>query len=154
MEEKLGLDFDGVIRKFPKFVEWYANFLSPNDLLVRARLFWLRKLLTKLFMDFLPLIIDGKLIYSIERYWDGPVILISGRCTKKQKEQLRRVISNLPLKFDQVFLRENRKEYEEKFKERIIKKEKIDVYIDDRKFVVEYLKTKNINAIHISEIRR
>ncbi|RLC84012.1 MAG: hypothetical protein DRJ03_15425 [Chloroflexi bacterium] len=154
MKEKLGLDFDGVIRKFPRFVEWYANFLSPNDLLVRARLFWLRKILTRFFMDFIPLIIDGRLIYSIEKNWEGPVILISGRCTEKHKEQLRRVISNLPLKFDKVFLRENWKEYEEKFKERIIKREKVDVYIDDRKFIVEYLKKKNINAIHISEIRR
>jgi len=154
MKEKLGLDFDGVIRKFPRFVEWYANFLSPNDLLVRARLFWLRKILTRLFMDFIPLIIDGRLIYSIEKNWEGPVILISGRCTEKHKKQLRKVISNLSLKFDKVLLRENCKEYEEKFKERLIKTEKIDIYIDDRKFIVEYLKKKNINAVHISEVRR
>ena len=154
MSEKLGLDFDGVVRKFPGFVEWYFDFLSPNDILIRARLFWLRRILVKTFLDFIPLILDGKLIYSIEKDWEGPIILISGRCTSEGREKLKRIISNLPLKFDKVFLRKNCREHEEKFKERVIRNEKIDIYIDDRKFIVEYLKRKKLNAIHISEIRR
>ena len=85
---KLGLDFDGVIRKFPKFVQWYADFVSPNDLLVRARLFWLRKILMLLFMDVIPLILDGELLKSIEENWRGSVILISGRCEEKRKKEL------------------------------------------------------------------
>jgi len=147
------LTFDGVIRKYPKFAEWYFDFLSPYDLLVRAKLFWLREILKK-FMDSLPLIIDGELINTIKKDWEGSIILISGRCTKKNKEKLRMTISNLPLKFDKVYLRENCKEFEEKFKERIIKKEKIDIYIDDRAFIVEYLRQRNVNAIHVKEIRR
>jgi len=148
----LALDFDGVIRKWPYPVQKYADFLSPNDILVRAKLFFLRKLLSKIFMHYFPTIIDGELIEGIKRKWKGRIIIVTGRYTPEEVEEVRKRV--LPyLKVDKIYFRENPGEYEEKFKERILKLEKVDYFIEDRYFVVNYLRRKGINAIKIDQLR-
>ena len=151
--ETQALDFDGVIRKFPYPIRKYADFLSPNDLLVRARLFFIRKLLCKIFMHYIPTILDGELINAVNKYWNGRVIIVTGRCRKEEKKEVLKLL--LPyLKFDRIYFRKDCSEYEEKFKERILRKEKVDYFFEDRAYVVKYLKQKGINAIKIDEVRR
>jgi len=151
--ETLALDFDGVIRKFPYPVRKYADFLSPNDLLVRAKLFFIRKLLCKIFMYYIPTVLDGELINAVNKYWDGRVIIVTGRCREREKKEVLRLLCPC-LKFDKIYFREDCSEYEEKFKERVLKKEKVDYFFEDRAYVVKYLRKKGINVIKIDEIRR
>jgi len=150
--ETLGLDFDGVIRKWPGFIAWYANFLQPNDLLVQAKLYFLRRWLTHLFMDFTPVILDGELIEAIKEEKPRRIILISGRCLDRQKEQVFQCLSPF-LNIERFYFREDCSENEEKFKERILKHEKVTFFIEDREFVVKYLRSKGIKTYHISEVR-
>jgi len=150
--ETLAVDFDGVLRKWPRFIARYANFLRPDDILVRARLRFLRRLLTHLFMDFTPIIINGRLIDSINRYKPCRLILVSGRCLDRQKGEVFRAVSPY-LHFDKFCFRDDCCEAEEKFKERILGREKVNVFIEDRDFVVKYLRSKRISVIHIREVR-
>jgi len=148
---RVGLDFDGVIRKFPKFIAWYADFLSPSDILVRAKLFWIRKIFCKLFMDIVPLIIDGPLIDYFNTL-NCKVFVISGRMKPKDQylayEVSRKYIKN----FEGAYFRTEG--FEEKFKEMMIKKLKLEFFVDDRKFVVSYLKKRGYsNAIKREELR-
>jgi len=151
--ETLALDFDGVIRKFPYPIRKYVDFLSPHDLLVRARLFFIRKLLCKIFMHYTPIILDGKLINAVNKYWDGRVIVVTGRCKEKEKKEVLKLL--LPyLKFDRIYFRKDCSEYEEKFKERVLREEKVNYFFEDREYVVKYLKEKGINVIKIEKVRR
>jgi len=150
--ETIAVDFDGVLRKWPGFIGWYANFLRPDDILVRARLSFIRRLLTHLFMDYTPVILDGKLIDSFKTYKPQRLILVSGRCLDRQKEEVFRLISPY-LKFDKFYFRENCFEFEEKFKERILKIEHVTFYIEDRRFVIDYLCSKGLKAIDIRDVR-
>jgi len=150
--ETLGLDFDGVLRKWPGFIGWYANFLKPNDILVRTRLFRLRRILNYFFMDCTPIILDGELIEEIKKYNPSRIIVVSGRCLDNQKDQVVRCLSPF-LNIDRFYFREDCLEREEKFKERILRKEKVTFYLEDRDFVVKYLRSKGIRTYHISDIR-
>lgn len=149
--ENLGLDFDGVLRKFPSFISWYINHLSPNDILIRSKLFRLRKLLTYLLINKTPMILDNKLIESIKVEKPKRLIIVSGRC--QEKEKVRRKLSPF-LKVDKFYFREDCTEPEERFKERILKIENVNLFIEDRAYIVRYLRKKGIETYHISEVRR
>jgi len=140
MKETLGTDFDGVLRKFPGFTRWYIDFYSPNDLLIRARLKWLRWKTLHLFIDGVPMIMNNEVINVVNK-WKGRKVLISGRVTEKHHRKALEALLGL-VEFDAIYFRQDRNEYEEKFKERIIKKEKVNVYIEDRSFVIQYLRKK------------
>lgn len=103
-------------------------------------------------MDYTPVIIDGKMIESLKQLNSSRLILVSGRYLDRQKEQVVRIISPY-LTIDQIYFRENPREAEWKFKERILRKEKVDIFIEDREFVVRYLRTKGINAVHIRKVQ-
>lgn len=150
--ENLGLDFDGVLRKWPGFLYWYVNFLSPNDLLVRAKLFFLRKWLFKFFSNLIPTILDGDLIETIKREQPRRIILVSGRCSEKEQQRIFKLLKPY-LHIDKFYFRDNCSESEEMFKERVLRKEKVSFFIEDRAYVVRYLRNKGIEAYHISEIR-
>jgi len=150
--ETLGIDFDGVLRKWPGFIGWYANFLRPDDVLVRAKLFWLRTLLTHLFMDYTPVILDGRLIESVKHYRPERLILVSGRCLARQKGEVYRKISPY-LEVDRFYFREDCTEGEERFKERICREEHIKIFIEDRRFICDFLRRKGIEVYHINDIR-
>jgi len=151
--ETLGLDFDGVLRKWPGFIGWYANFLRPDDILIRARLFFLRRLFNYVFMSCTPIIIDGMLIDSLNHQRPKRLILVSGRYLDRQKEEVYRKLSPY-LHFDTFYFRDNCKESEERFKERVLIRENVDFYLEDRNYVVNYLHSKGVNAISIKEIRK
>jgi hypothetical protein len=151
LEEIIGVDFDGVLRKWPGFVSWYANFLSPQDILVRARLYFLRRILNNFFMYCLPVILDGTLIDSLNRE-EVPIIVISGRWKTKEVQTVKETLKPF-LKVNRFCFRESPREPEHEFKERIIRQEHVTIFLDDRKFVVDYLRRKGITAFHINEIR-
>jgi len=140
MKETLGVDFDGVLRKFPGYVKRYIDFYSPHDLLVRANLKWLRWRILHLCIDGTPLIMDNEVINAVNK-WEGRKVLISGRIGTKHHREALEAIKGL-VKFDNAYFRQSNKEYEEKFKERILKREKVNVYIEDRTFVIQYLRKK------------
>ena len=137
----LGLDFDGVIRKYPLPFRWWFDFYSPNDVLVRARLTRIRGAITTFLTARIPIILDGKLINDVNRSWHKRKVLISGRCTK-QLQQVALSSLGSSLQFDGIVFRTDCKEYEEKFKERVIASQRVTAFIEDRKFVRAYLRRK------------
>lgn len=150
--ENVGLDFDGVLRKFPKFASWYLEHLSPYDILARARLYRLRRLLVHLFIEKIPVILDGKLIESIKLERPKRIIIVSGRYKAEEQEKVVRLIRRY-LRVDKFYFRTDKRESEAAFKARILSQEKIDYYIEDRRYVVEYLKRRRIPVVHVSEVR-
>lgn len=150
MNEILGLDFDGVIRKWPGFIEIYADFLKPDDILQRAGLGILEKIFNKLFLDHTPVILDGRLLRSASS-WEGPVQIVTGRCRPDQVQTVLNVRKYL--KISKIHFRVNPLENEEVYKYRTIKKEHIEYFIEDRGYVVKYLKKRGIKAFKIQEVR-
>ena len=148
--ETLGVDFDGVIRRFPKFAEWFANFISHDDLLIRARLYWLRNLLCNVCFNYAPIILDGLMIDSINQ-WDGRIVIITGRETAKKFDRAFAAVKG-KVDFDVMYGRDT-KESEEAYKYRIIKKENVSVYIEDRDLVIRYLRKRGVDAISVKEVR-
>jgi hypothetical protein len=137
----LGLDFDGVVRKYPLLFRLWFDFYSPNDVLVRARLTRIRRAITSILTGRFPMILDGKLIDDVNRNWHGRKVLISGRCTKRLQQKALHVVAT-SLEFDGFVFRTDCKEYEEKFKERVILSQGVTVFVEDRKFVRAYLQRK------------
>jgi len=146
----LALDFDGVLRKWPRPIEIYANFLAPNDLLVRAKLYHLRRLLCRLCFDYTPIILDGKMINGANN-WDGEIVIVTGRSLRNISQANKVLEGKIRCK---IYFRENLEESEESYKYRVLKELKVDYFIDDRACIVNYLRKKGINAIHVREIRK
>lgn len=149
-EEILGLDFDGCLRRWPRFIEWYAGFLTPTDILQRSRLGFIEKIINKVFLDHIPVILDGKLILSASR-WGGPIQIITGRSQPNQEQAVLNVRKYL--KVSKIHFRKNPLESEEAYKYRTLKREHIDYFIEDREYVVKYLRRHGIKAFKIQEVR-
>jgi len=146
----LALDFDGVLRKWPRPMEIFADFLAPNDLLVRARLFTLRHWLCKVVFDGVPIVLDPKMVNAANT-WDGKVIIITGRTFGNVGKAMRSLRGKLNIR---IYFRANPNEPEEVFKYRTLKKTGADMFIEDRAYVVQYLRKKGINVYHIREVRK
>lgn len=149
--EVLGLDFDGVCRRWPGYIEWFADFLSPTDVLQRAHLDWIEGIICHLAMDFIPTILDGDLIRAANT-WNGKIVIVTGRYKKKQKLPVIQIFKYL--KASKIVFRPSKHISEEQFKYDAIKREGISVYIEDRKYVVNFLHSKGIEVHHIREIRK
>ena len=151
MEETLGIDFDGVIRKFPRIIEWWASILSSNDLFLRSKLYGLRRFINYLCFDITPIILDDILITEIKR-WPGRKILITGRYRECEKERLLTSLAPF-VKFDKIIFREDRWEDEAIYKERICRQEHVDYFIEDKKYIIMSLRKHGINVISIRQLR-
>jgi len=151
--ENLGLDFDGVLRKWPRFVQWYADFLSPQDILVRAKLFFIRKLINYFCMQVVPVILDGELIERIKQLKPKRIIVVSGRYKMEEKREVKTALEKV-LHVDKYYFRDSEKEREEYFKERILRQEHVTCFIEDRAYVVAYLRSKGFNVKKISEVKK
>jgi hypothetical protein len=147
----IGIDFDGVIRKWPTFIQAYADFISPNDILERAGLKVLKKILSKVFMTYTPLILDGKMITSLQHSnWN--IVVISGRYKRKEQDEVVRILQ--PYLRAHYLFRGSKKEREEEFKLKWCKTLNVSFFIDDRKYIVEYLRRHGVQAYHVKEIRK
>lgn len=136
----LGIDFDGVLRKFPTPIRRFYNFLAPHDLLIRARLSIIRNTIRKLIEEKGPILLDGELINSLNTYYrETRKILISGRCTPQQRDKAISAITPY-LNFAKFIFKGDCTEWEERFKERVLRAEEIDIFLEDRKFVRNYLR--------------
>jgi len=135
---RIGLDYDGVVRKYPYPFSSFLSALDPRDILVRCRLFLLRRLLIKSTV-LLPTVINGPLLEKALR--EGECIIISGRYSKREEIEALGERYNL-----RVFLRESPSEREERFKERVIVREGVELYVEDRRFVREYLTEKGLKV--------
>jgi hypothetical protein len=134
----LGVDFDGVIRFYPVPFRWWFDFVSPNDLLIRAHLGVIRGRINSFLIRRFPMMLNRKLIDYLNYTWRGSTVLISGRCVPEDRRTALRVLSG-KLKPDRVVFRETCSEHEEKYKERAIRDNAVDVYVEDRPFVRGYL---------------
>lgn len=148
----LGIDFDGVLRKYPAPFQAYYNFISPYDLLIRARLHNLRSKIRSWIANHTPMCLNGELIALInQNYREARKLIVSGRCYLRCQIEAISAIYGF-LDFEQVIFKEDCSEFEERFKRRIIKQEKIDMYIEDRRFVRWFLsQTTNITILSPEE---
>lgn len=142
---KLGFDFDGVLNRLPKPFEAFMRYAYPDDILKRAGLGKLREIIFKLIAQ-LPMTLDGRIIDAIPR--SAPII--SGRFTRKEvaKKKLKK------LGFYNFHFRKDHSIHETVFKINKCKDLKIDIYFEDRLYVVKRLRANGIEAIDIREIRR
>jgi hypothetical protein len=150
----IAFDFDGVMRIYPVPFRWFFDFVSPTDILLRAHLGRLRGLINKFLIENFPLILNTRLINCLNQKWEGPIFLVSGRCTIRDQYEATRALRNL-VRFHAIFFRERCSEYEEKFKERYLKKVNALIFVEDRPFVRQYIsKRTKVRAISPSEFLR
>lgn len=148
----LGVDFDGILRIYPAPFRWWFDYISPHDVFVRAGLGRLKFSISKLFSTYIPIILDSKLIRFINSGWEGRKILISGRCLVEEKV-IAKVIVNKYVMFDDVLFREQCSEPEEKYKARMVVGQGVEIFLEDRPFVREYLnRTTTARAIATPEL--
>jgi len=137
---EIGLDFDGTIRKLPFPWDYLMKYTSPNDVLERAKLKKIKHILFYIANNYLPIILNGELI---KKFQGKEIIIISGRREKIEEVDnlLRRYFRN-----PKIYIRGNRKIYEEKWKLKICRKEGITTFYEDRRFVIDYLKKHGVEV--------
>lgn len=142
----IGLDVDGVIRKLPFPFNLIMKYSSPTDILERARLHIIKKIIIHFIIFYCPFILNGDFI---AKFQGKNVIIISGR-----REKIKEIIPILKryLHIKKIYFRGNRPLYEEEWKLKICKKEKIDLFYEDRKFVLLYLRRNGINALEPTKL--
>lgn len=138
----IGLDFDGTVRKLPFPLGWFMKNCHPKDILERSKLHFIKEIVFQMVIHF-PVILDGKLI---EKLRGKKIIVISGRREKTERMEKK---LNRYLKVARYYWRRNCKIYEEIWKLKWIRFEDLDVFYEDRKFVIDYLRKAGIKVIEI-----
>lgn len=123
---------------YPVPFRWWFDFVSPNDLLVRAHLRSIRGVINSFLIRRFPLILNSRLIDYLNQTWKGKKLVISGRCLRGDQKAALRAIAGI-LRPDGIVFREHCSEHEEKYKERVLRERGVDLYIEDRPFVRDYL---------------
>jgi len=139
---RLAFDFDGVLNRLPKPFEIFMRYSGPNDVFSRTGLDKLEKIIVLLIAIF-PLNLNGKIINAIPK----DSIVISGRTTQREKAEylLRRVgLSNL-------YFRQTLEIPETTFKIETCKKLGVELFVEDRTYVIERLKANGINGVDVRE---
>ncbi len=144
MVMKIGLDYDGTLRKLPYPFKWFIKHCNPNDILERANLHFIKQLIFQIIVH-TPEILNGNLI-SYLQVRKETLILISGRREKTDK-----IEKNLGkyLRIKRFYWRGDWQMYEEVWKYRWILFEDIDVFFEDRKLVIDYLRKCKVKVIEI-----
>jgi hypothetical protein len=139
---KLAFDFDGVLNKLPKPFEIFMRYTGPNDPFSKAGL-WSLKIAIVFIIARLPFNLNGKVLDKIPR----DSVIISGRTTKSKKaEHLLRKIG-----FKHICFRETIQTSELEFKIQTAKSLGIDMFVEDRLYVLERLRANGINGVDIRE---
>lgn len=143
---KYGLDFDGVLRRYPFPFNIVMKYTSPTDILERSHLLILKKVIYFFDRNFIPFILNGNLINNINTIQDTEFIIISAR-----RESTEKILSCLKkyIHIKKAYFREDRPIYEECWKLKICKEENVDVFLEDRKFVVDFLRKNGVKVIEI-----
>ena len=138
----IGLDVDGVLRKLPLPIRYLAKYTSPFDIFERAEVKFVKHNIFGM-CRFIPFILDRRFV---EQFQNQEVVIISSR-----KEDCEKIYHHLKkyLKIKAYYCRGNRPFYEKDWKLRCCKKEKISVFFEVRKYVIEYLRRRGIRVIEV-----
>lgn len=139
---KLAFDFDGVINRLPTPFGLFMRYSSPYDILNRTGLGKLEKLIV-LFIAIMPLNLNGKVINTIPK--DSTII--SGRTIQRKKAE--RLLRRIGLK--NLYFRNTLEVPETTFKIETCKRLGIDLFIEDRLYVIERIKVNGITGVDVRE---
>lgn len=140
-------DFDGVLNRLPKPFEIFMRYTKNDDILERAGFRALKYLILKIICR-LPLILDGSSFKRID--FSKEVYVISGRLNKH--EEIRRKLSKFP--FKEIYLRPDHSIHETVYKINKSKELKIDLFVEDRLYVIKRLKANGINAKDVKKWKK
>lgn len=137
---RVGFDFDGVLNKLPTPFRIFMRHVEPND--IWSKMTRIRTILFSIILC-LPVILNGELIDDLPRN----VFIISGRPTRFSKidAKLRR------LGFKNIYFRGNNNVSETAFKIEMCKKFDIDIFVEDRLYVIRRLEVNGIIGVDVRE---
>lgn len=139
---RVAFDFDGVINRLPKPFEIFMRYAAPNDLLMRSKLGFIKGIILNI-IAYLPLVIDGKLVDMLPRN----IIIVSGRY--QRVDEIENKLSKLG--FKNIYFRKTHSIHETVFKIRKCKDLNVDIFVDDRIYVINRLSMNGINGVDIRE---
>jgi len=139
----IGLDIDGVLRKLPLPIRYAMKYSSPTDIFEKARLGFIKRRVLQGLILYTPFILNGPLI---ERFKTQEVVIISSR--KEDCEELSSLFQRY-LKVKSFYCRGNQSIYEKDFKLKYCRQANIQVFYEDRKYIVKFLRENGINVVEV-----